>query len=147
MANLNDSDRLEIIELANKLFMYTDAQQWNKLLAEVFTEEIWFDMASMGAGPAQRIASEAVCDMWKQGFVNLDSIHHQAGHYLIEGRGADADIYAYAIATHFRKAAKNGHTRSFTGSYEMRASRTTKGWRLSKFKYNLKFSDGNLTLE
>ncbi|PWT95195.1 MAG: hypothetical protein C5B52_18330 [Bacteroidetes bacterium] len=147
MANLSVSDRLDIIELANKLFMYTDAQMWEKLLKEVFTEEIWFDMVSMGAGPAQRITAEAVCEMWRQGFTNLDSVHHQAGHYLIEARGADAEIYGYAVATHYKKEAIKGHTRSFTGSYELKATKGANGWRLSKFKYNLKFSDGNLTLE
>ena len=147
MANLTVADKQEITELANKLFMYTDARQWDKLLKEVLIEEIWFDMASMGAGPAQRLSATEICDMWRQGFTDLDGVHHQAGHYLIEPRGADVEIFAYAVATHYKKSAKNGNTRSFTGSYEMKAIKESRGWRLSKFKYNLKFSEGNLTME
>jgi hypothetical protein len=29
-----------VVELANKLFVYTDTRQWSKLIREVFTDEI-----------------------------------------------------------------------------------------------------------
>jgi hypothetical protein len=34
-----------------------------------------------------------------------------------------------------------------TGSYDLKAQQTANGWRLIQFKYNLKYADGNLTLE
>ena len=46
------ADKIELTELANKLFMYTDLQQWDKLLNEVFIENIFFDMSN-GGGEAK----------------------------------------------------------------------------------------------
>ncbi len=74
-------------------------------------------------------------------------MHHQGGHYLINMDGDIADIYAYAVATHFKKTAQMANTRTFVGSYDLKATRTSMGWRLGQFKYNLKFIDGNLNLE
>ncbi len=45
--------REEIIELVNKLFIYTDSRSWSKLMKEVFKEKVYFDMESMG-GPKGR---------------------------------------------------------------------------------------------
>jgi len=141
------SDKAELTELANKLYMYCDAQQWDKLLEEVFTPVIWFDMASAGGGMPVSIEAHVVCKMWADGFAGLDAIHHQAGHYIITVDKDDADIYAYAVATHYKKAASKGATRTFVGGYELKARRFVNGWRLSQFKYNLKYVDGNVTLE
>ena len=78
---------------------------------------------------------------------SLDAVHHQAGHYLITVSGVEAIIYGYGVATHYKKAAVKGHIRSFVGSYDLMAARTSSGWRLTQFKYNLKYIDGNAMLE
>ena len=140
------ADKIELTELANKLFMYTDLQQWDKLLNEVFIENIFFDMSNAG-GEAKTLPAADVCTMWKQGFISLDAVHHHAGHYLINVKEKAADIYGYAIAGHYSKKATKGNTRMFVGSYDLKAVNTEKGWRLSQFKYNLKYIDGNTSLE
>ena len=140
------AEKIELTELANKLFMYTDAREWQKLLDEVFTENVWFDMSSAGSGVAQFLPAKEICHMWQKGFEDLDAVHHQAGHYLISIMGENANIYAYAVATHYKQNATNGKTRTFFGSYDLEAKSTAKGWRLSKFKYNLKYIDGNAML-
>lgn len=139
--------KVELTELANKLFMYCDAQQWQKLLDEVFTPVILFDMSSAGGGKPAKIKAEDVCKMWSEGFTGLDAVHHQAGHYLISLKEKEAAIFGYAVATHFKKNAAKGNTRTFVGSYDLTAEHTAVGWRLSRFKYNLKYIDGNLSME
>lgn len=141
------ADKQELTELANKLFMYTDAQQWEQLLSEVFVENVWIDMSSAGAGDPLMMPATAVCDMWEKGFAGLDAVHHQAGHYLIAVDADAATIYGYAVATHYKKAATKGNSRTFVGSYDLRASLTPEGWRLTQFKYNLKYIDGNASFE
>ena len=140
-------DKMELTELANKLFMYTDARQWQSLQEEVFMPEILFDMQSLSGQASELKQAREVCAMWEIGFAGIDSVHHQAGHYLITVNNNDADIYAYAVATHYKKAATNGNSRAFVGSYDLKAERTVAGWRLSQFKYNLKYIDGNASLE
>lgn len=144
MSTQEVADKIELMELANKLFMYTDAQQWKRLLSDVFCHEVWFDV---GDGQAKTLHATEICEMWRQGFLGLDAVHHQAGHYLINIDDGSADIYGYAVATHYKKTATKGNTRIYTGSYDLKAIRTDKGWRLSQFKYNLKYLDGNASLE
>jgi hypothetical protein len=139
--------KLELTELANKLFMYTDSRDWQKLLDEVFTEFVDFDMSSAGAGAPKNLRASEICKTWKQGFHGIDAVHHQAGHYLVTINNNEADIYAYATATHYKKSAVKGHIRSFVGSYDLKAISTDQGWRIAGFKYNLKYIDGNPTLE
>jgi hypothetical protein len=141
------ADKLELQELANKLFMYTDNKQWDLLKEEVFTTNVWFDMKSAGAGEPSSIKASAICEMWAKGFEGLDAVHHQAGHYLVNADESSADIFAYAVALHYKQAATKGKSRSFVGSYDLKAVRLDKGWRLNQFKYNLKFIDGNAMLE
>ena len=140
-------DKIELTEVANKLFMYTDERQWQLLLDEVFTDEIEFDMSSLSGQPSQQMKAIAVCEMWKTGFAGIDHVHHQAGHYVIDVKQDEADIFGYAVAWHYKKDTTAGHTRSFTGSYDLRAKRTKQGWRLTTFKYNFKFVEGNVELK
>ena len=41
MQNTLAENKFELTELANKLFMYTDARQWDRLSNEVFGKEIF----------------------------------------------------------------------------------------------------------
>jgi hypothetical protein len=63
------TDKLELSELANKLFMYTDALQWNKLITEVFAENVLFDMRSASGESPQTLTAKVICDMWQQGLM------------------------------------------------------------------------------
>ena len=69
------SVRDEIIEVVNKLFVYTDGQEWNKLLQEVFSDKIDFDMSSLG-GEKSTLTAEAICEIWRNGFAGIDSVNH-----------------------------------------------------------------------
>lgn len=147
MDNQIIADKIELYELANKLFMYVDAQQWDKVLNEVFTDHVWFDMKSAGGGEPKSISAKDICTMWQQGFAGLDAIHHQGGQYLINIDSTEANIFGYAVAFHLKQSAQKGKTRTFVGSYDLKAIKTKNGWRLNQFKYNLKYIDGNATLE
>jgi len=137
--------REQIVEVINKLFVYTDFQEWDKLQHEVFTDQVLFDMSSFG-GEKMNITSKNICQIWKDGFVGIDAINHLGGNYLIEIKENAADAFAYATATHYKKSATKGHTREFVGTYNLHLVKKEVGWRIDQFKYNLKYSNGNLDL-
>lgn len=141
------STREQIIETINKLFYYTDYQQWEKLINEVFDKEVYLDMVSMGAEKSVLILSSELCKMWEEGFSELDAIHHQAGNYIVEVNGNSSNVKAYAIASHYKKNASQGTVREFIGSYDFHLVKTGNGWRINKFIYNLKYTDGNMELK
>ena len=141
----NFSVRDMIVEVINKLFIYTDMQQWDKLQAEVFTENVSFDMSSIGGDKATKTSKE-ICEAWRQGFVGLDAINHLSGNYLIDIKENEADVFAYATATHYKKATTKGTTREFVGTYEIHVKAIEGKWKIDAFKYNLKYASGNMDL-
>lgn len=136
------SVRDEITEVVNKLFIYTDMQQWDKLKAEVFAATVSFDMSSVGGEKSEKTPDE-ICEMWRKGFEGIDSINHLAGNYLVTIDNLSADVFAYATATHYKASAVNGKTREFTGTYDIHLVRNPKGWQIDRFRYNLKYMTGN----
>lgn len=147
MNTLHKSTQEEIIETVLKLFNYTDARNWHGLLNEVFTKTVWFDMSSMGGGEPAQLDAEAICKTWEEGFQGIDTIHHQAGNYIVTINETKADVFCYAIAIHYKKDAVNGNTRDFVGSYELTLQHTDKGWLINRFRYLIKFITGNTDLK
>jgi hypothetical protein len=139
------SVREEILEVINKLFIYTDNQEWKKLQAEVFSNDVLFDMSSVG-GPNAETTSKAICDIWRKGFEGIDSVNHLAGNHLVHINDIIATVFVYATATHFKEAAAQGKTREFIGTYDISLMKHGIGWRIYQFKYNLKFMTGNADL-
>ena len=144
MEKYNQRDQL--IEVANKLFIYTDEQDWEMLQKEVFEEEVHMDMSSLG-GPVSKMTALEVCEMWKAGLEGIDSVNHLAGNYLASINKKKAELFAYATATHYREAAQYGKTREYVGTYKLGMTNTKKGWRINRFVYTLKYMNGNLSLE
>ena len=135
----------EIIEVVNKLFVYTDYKEWGKLQEEVFTDVVDFDMSSLGGEVAKKTSNQ-ICEEWDKGFEGLDAVNHLAGNYIVEINNNEAIVFVYATATHFKNSAVNGKTREFVGSYNLHLVKTGERWKIDSFKYNLKYVTGNLEL-
>jgi hypothetical protein len=140
------TEREQVVEIINRLFYYTDCQLWDKLIEEVFTEKVLFDITSLGAEKSETLKREEICAVWKEGLEGLDAVHHQAGNYMIEIAQDIAKVKAYSIASHYKKEATNGTTREFIGSYDLSLIKSLQGWRINEFKFNLKYMTGNLEL-
>ena len=140
------TEREQLIEIINKLFIYTDHRNWDQLEQEVFSERVHLDMSSMG-GEARELTSREICQNWAEGFKDIDVINHLGGNYLVTITGAVATVFAYATATHYKKAAKRGSTRDFVGSYQFELSKGSRGWRIDKMTYTLRYALGNLQLK
>lgn len=141
------TEREQIVEAVNKLFVYTDNQEWTKLQEEVFASQIELDMVSMGAEKVEQLSSREICYRWEEAFEGLDAIHHQAGNYIVTLNGDQAEAFAYSIASHYKESAKKEKTRKYVGSYNLHLSKIHEAWRIDKIKYNLKYSSGNMALE
>ncbi|MFI7002159.1 nuclear transport factor 2 family protein [Nocardia sp. NPDC050175] len=138
------ADRLAIIDVVTRMFVYTDQRRWSDLVDAVFTPKVDFD-GGFGGPVGERDAADIVED-WRVGLADLDELHHQSGNHLIELADDTANVHADAIAVHVKNSATNGKTRTFVGSYAIGAERTPNGWRVNKFHYQLKVIDGNADL-
>lgn len=138
--------REEVIELVNKLFIYTDEKEWQKLQNDIFAEEVFLDMESAG-GNSETMTSEQICSMWQSVLNGLDAANHLTGNFIVENVKENfVKVFCYATATHYKSSAKNGSLREFVGSYNIELIKQANGWRVTSFVYNLKYMSGNLDL-
>ncbi len=144
MNKLTEKD--EIIDIANSLFIYTDERNWEGV-KDVFADEVLFDTTSQSGGVPEKLTPQQIVDSWDTGLKKLKAIHHQVGNYRANIRENDADLFCYGIALHYLPNPTNNNTRTFVGSYNLHFVKTAKGWKIDEFKFNLKYIDGNKDLE
>ena len=135
-----------IIERINTLFIATDARDWPRV-RECFCASVLFDMSSAGGGVATPMTPEAIPNGWEAGLKPLQAIHHQSGNFLVTVEGDRATAFCYGIASHYLPNKSGANTRTFVGSYDFELQREADAWRISMFRFNLKYIDGNPNLE
>lgn len=136
----------EIIEKINSLFINTDNRDWEGV-KNCFANEVLFDMTSMGADKPETLKPQQIVTAWEDGLKGLQAIHHQVGNYIVTIRGREADVFCYGIAIHYLPNPSNKNTRTFVGSYDFHLTKTKQEWKIDKFKFNLKYIEGNKELE
>jgi hypothetical protein len=144
VANLIDRQRVE--DVVTRLFVHTDERDWPKVI-ECFADEVLFDMKSMTGEEAKRLPAADIAQAWSVGLAPLEAVHHQVGNFLTRVEGATATSSCYGIASHFLPNKTGQNTRVFVGNYEFGLTRDDERWRIDRFKFNLKYVDGNLELE
>ena len=136
----------KIIEVLNQLFISTDNRDWMKV-KECFSSKVLLDMTSMTGGEPVTLTSQEIVDAWDKGLKALKAIHHQAGNYVVKVDQEEAEAFCYGIASHYLPNKTNRNTRIFVGSYNFHLTKKGESWRIDKFKFNLKYIDGNPNLE
>lgn len=140
------ADKQQIVEVLTDLFVATDRRDWVAVKA-CFADEVLFDMSSLGGPPAAQTAGADIAASWEKGLSPLTAIHHQAGNFRVWPRGDEADAFCYGIALHYRPNASGRNTRTFVGTYDFGVSRSGGRWRIARFRFDVKWIEGNLELE
>ncbi len=136
----------DILDVVNRLFISTDNRDWNAVEG-CFAEQVLFDQTSMTGGEPVVQTPSQISAGWEKGLKPLRAIHHQTGNFIVTRRERDADVFCYGIAFHYLPNPTGRNTRTFVGSYDFHLARGEDGWRIDRFRFNLKFIDGNPDLE
>ncbi|HWR25347.1 MAG TPA: nuclear transport factor 2 family protein, partial [Methanosarcina sp.] len=113
----------EIIDVANKLFIYTDEKKWEDV-KNTFADEVLFDMTSMSGGIPATLTPQQIVDGWDTGLKKLKATHHQIGNYRVNLKDREADLFCYGVAFHYLPNPTNNNTRTFVGSYDFHLIKT-----------------------
>lgn len=140
------TDKDQVIDTVIRLFINTDNKDWKKVRA-LFTDSVFFDMQSISGARASILTPREIVDGWEKGLKHLKAMHHQAGNFVVEIEDNEATVFCYGIAWHYLPNKSGRNTRTFVGSYDMRLLNQQGEWKIDRFKYNLKFIDGNSNLE
>jgi len=139
-------EKENVKEDVNRLFISTDNRDWDKV-SQLFAPQVLFDMTSMAGGQPVTLTPQEIVASWDKGLKPLKAIHHQAGNYIVNVNQKEAEVFCYGIAYHYLPNKTNQNTRVFVGSYDFHLIKEGEDWKISKFKFNLKFIDGNPELE
>jgi hypothetical protein len=136
----------QVIAASNILFLCTDRRDW-QCVKDVFAPQVLFDMTSLAGGKPVTMTPAEIAGGWEKGLKDLTAIHHQAGNYQVSVKRNEADLFCYGIAYHYLQNPTDRNTRILVGSYNLHLIRSDAGWKIDRFKFNLKFIDGNKDLE
>lgn len=140
------SEKESITELINTFFVSVDNRDWERVRA-CLADSVHFDVTSIGGPAPSDMTPEQITDTWESGLAPIEHVHHQSGNFLIRLQGDQAECFCYGIALHHRRVRSGNNTRRFVGSYDYRLARVEGRWRITQFKFDAKFVDGNLELE
>lgn len=139
-------DREGVIDVVNRLFVAVDERDWAMARA-CLADRVHFDVTSLGAAEAAEMAAEEIIEGWKTGLAAIEAVHHHSGNFRVEIDGDRAICFCYATAYHHRRVRSGRNLRTFVGSYDYRLAREAGEWRITQFKFNAKFVEGNLELD
>jgi hypothetical protein len=139
-------DRQSITELINTLFVAVDNRDWETARG-CLADSVHFDVTSLGGPAPSDLTPEQITGGWESGLAPIEAVHHQSGNFLIRLHGDEAECFCYGVALHYRRVRSGNNARRFVGSYDYRLARADGRWRITQFKFNAKFIDGNLALE
>lgn len=139
-------DQEDVKKVVNELFIQTDNRDWEKVKS-TFAPQVAFDMTSLAGGTPGTLTRQQIVDAWEKGLRPLQSIHHLIGNFIIDIEGDKADVFCYGIASHHLPNKTKKNLRHFAGSYNIALQRTGTSWKITHFKYNSKYVEGNLKLE
>jgi hypothetical protein len=140
------TEKAVVIDVVTRLFIETDNRNWPEV-QRVFSGSVDFDMTSLAGGEPSRLAAGQITDAWNEGLKKLQAIHHQAGNFRVTISGEKADVFCYGIAMHYLPNPTQRNVRMFVDSYDFKLAKTSGNWRITHFKFNSKFIDGNSDLE
>jgi len=135
-----------IISTLNRLFRFTDGRDWEGVRS-CFAPTVVLDMTSVVGGSPEETTPDAIAEGWRQSLGHLEAIHHQAGNYEVQVGGSEAAASCYGIASHFLPNDSGENTRTFVGTYDVRLRKLDGTWRIERFRFNLKYVQGNPDLE
>jgi hypothetical protein len=130
----------------NRLFRCTDEGRWPEVEA-CFAPAVVLDMTSVAGGEPESTTPREITDGWKDSLGRLEAVHHQAGNYEVKVHGDAAEASCYGTASHFLPNSSGRNVRTFVGTYDFHLRKSRGGWRIDRFRFNLKYVDGNLNLE
>lgn len=138
-------EKAAVVEVTNRLFIGTDRRDWTDVAA-CFADDVLFDMTSIAGGKPERMTPQQIVDGWDAGLRGLKAVHHQVGNHVISVDRDEAEVFCYGIAFHYLPNITNRNTRTFVGTYDLHLRKKGGSWRIDRFRFNLKFIDGNLDL-
>lgn len=135
-------DKTQVTEIVNRLFVAVDSRDWEQV-TELFNDMVLLDYTSMAGGDPVKLTPQQIIESWKGLLPGFDQTHHQTGNFIIENDSMVYKVFCYGTATHYLKNETNNNVWTVVGSYNFELEPKNSKLKISKMKFNLKYTDGN----
>lgn len=135
-------DRLDILDLVNRLVLQLDARDWNAL-ENIFTETVYNDRTSLTGGDPETLPRSEFIGGWRYLMAGLDTIHHLVTGHVIDLDGDQATCTANMQGTHVLSNPSGGHFWTVGGRHVYQVTRTPEGWRIAGIIFTIQWATGN----
>lgn len=135
-----------IVDTIHRLFIGTDNRDW-AMVEEALAPRVYVDMTSLAGGEPAEMRGADLARMWEEGLRPIQVVHHQVGNFRVTVGEDRAEAFCYGTATHYRPTQSGRNLRTFVGSYDFVLTRLAGRWRITRFRFHLKYVDGNLELD
>jgi hypothetical protein len=135
------SDRDQLAELASDLGLLVDARDW-RALQSLFCETVDVDYTSLNGGEPQHVAPAELVGGWKAMLSPLQATQHLIANHVVSQDGDDARVATNVTATHVPSDDAGEHW-VVGGRYDIRARRTSEGWRIAALTLTVRWQTGS----
>ncbi len=138
-------DRFAIIDAINRYGTATDTRDWNGLRS-CFVEEPLLDFSAFESSTPQEpkpMKADAFVEFARKTQNGLTTTQHLIGNHAITLLENEADCSAHFVAWHYLSNRRGSSFQVQGGWYEMRLTRMSDGWRISRLVLHVLWNDGN----
>lgn len=136
------SDRLEIIEVTNRMGLLVDARQWDAL-AGLFTDPVEVDYTSLNGGEPATVSPDTLIGGWRTVLDQIEATQHLISGQTITIDKDQATCAASVQGTHVLRNPSGGPHWTVGGRYDFRLTHTDAGWRISGLTLIVQWASGN----
>jgi hypothetical protein len=135
-------DRMEISDTVIRYATGVDMRDW-ETYRSCFTDEIEIDFSSWSKDLSSRLKADDWVDMVRKTLTGFEATQHISSNHVIELNGDEATCTSYVQAQHYLPNNQGHNAYTLGGYYTNHLLRTPGGWKISKCKLTVTWTDGN----
>jgi hypothetical protein len=138
-------EEYNIIEVVNKIGIYADNCDWEKVQT-CFCEEVILDYSTMPDGGIMTMSPKEAIEFWQLQLIGFDKTkHYITNHQVrISDCGYEADTFSSLHAVQYLEGYESLH---IYGTYNHHLRKTAGIWKIDHHKFNFEFMEGNTMLQ
>ncbi|MFC1926761.1 nuclear transport factor 2 family protein [Chloroflexota bacterium] len=138
-------DRTEISDTVIRYATGVDMQDW-EAFRSCFTDEVDIDMTSFRGGESQHLTADAWAERVRTGITKFKATQHLSTNHVITINGDEATCVSYMQARHYFPLETGENCFVMGGFYINTLVRMPQGWKISKMKQIVNWTEGSRAL-
>ena len=132
------ADRQAVVDVCITYALALDSRDWT-LLRTCFTPDAVAEYEGLG----EKRGMDAIEETCRGALEPLKASQHFLGNHLVSIQGDEATSTCYLQAQHVKKGLPGGELYTVAGRYDDDLVRTPAGWRISRRRLTVAWTDGN----